>query len=723
MNHISWTQSQFRNLLKTCIAERNLITGKSLQALYIKLFFPPSTYLSNHFILLYSKCGCLSAARTAFDSITCPNVFSYNAIVCAYAKESQPWAAHHLFDQIPHPDIVSYNTLVSAYADRGQTRPALELFSRVRDVGLEMDGFTFSAAITACSADISLITQLHCLANVGGFDCYASVNNALVTYYAKNGCLEEAKRVFEAMSGIQDQVSWNAMVVAYGQNKQGSKALELFQEMVRRDIDIDMYTLASVLTAFTSLEDLSGGLQFHAQLIKMGFRHNAHVGSGLIDLYAKCGDTIRDCRKLFEEIQEPDLVVWNTMIFAYSQYEDVWEEAVICFRDMQRLGHRPDDCSFVCVISGCFNSSSSPSQGKQIHSLALKSEIPSNKISVDNALVAMYAKCGNLEDAAKLFNRMPGHNIVSLNTMIAGYAQHGVGEEALTLFEQMLKTDRDLVPNNLTFLSVLTACAHTGKLEEGERYFGMMEDEFKIEPEAEHYSCMIDMLGRAGKLGEAEQLIETMPYNPGSVGWAALLCACRKHGNLDLAVKAANHCLQIDPSNAAPYVMLANIYTDVGRWDEVAMVRKLMRERGVSKKPGCSWIEVNKKIHVFVAEDVSHPMIKEVYKYLEEMMMKIKQIGYVPDLRWALVKQHDGIRETEMEIMLAHHSEKLAVAFGLISTRDEEPLLVMKNLRICGDCHNAIKFISTLTRREIRVRDTHRFHSFNDGRCSCRDYW
>lgn len=625
-----------------------------------------------------------------------------------------------MFDKIPHPDLVSYNTLISAYADRGETEPALSLFTGMRNMGLDMDGFTISAVITGCCDDIGLIRQLHSVAVSGGFDSYVSVNNALVTYYSKNGFLGEAKRVFYVMGEMRDEVSWNSMIVAYGQHRQGLRALALFQEMVRMGLKVDMFTLASVLTAFTCVEDLLGGLQFHAKLIKTGFHQNSHVGSGLIDLYSKCAaGGMSDCRKLFEEIPYPDLVLWNTMISGYSQNDEFSEDALDCFRQMQRVGHCADDCSFVCVISACSNLSS-PSQGKQIHALAIKSDIPSNKVSVNNALVAMYSKCGNLHDARRLFDRMPEHNTVSLNSMIAGYAQHGIGVESLRLFEHMLVMD--IVPSSITFISVLSACAHTGKVEEGQKYFNVMKEKFKIEPEAEHYSCMIDLLGRAGKLDEAERLIETMPFNPGSVGWATLLGACRTHGNIELAVKAANQFLQLDPSNAAPYVMLSNMYARDGKWEEVATIRKLMRDRGVKKKPGCSWIEVNKRVHVFVAEEISHPMIKGIHEYLEEMSRKMKRAGYVPDLRWTLVKDDESV-QGEKEIRLGHHSEKLAVAFGLISTRKGEPILVVKNLRICGDCHNAIKFISAIAGREITVRDAHRFHCFKEGHCSCGDYW
>ena len=222
---------------------------------------------------------------------------------------------------------------------------------------------------------------------------------------------------------------------------------------------------------------------------------------------------------------------------------------------------------------------------------------------------------------------MPEQNAVNLNSMIAGYAQHGIGMESHGLFEQMLQTK--IIPTTITFISVLSACAHTGKVEEGKKYFNMMmKEKISIEPEAEHYSCMIDLLGRARKLDEAEKLIQTMPFSPGSTGWAALLGACRNHGNMALAKKAADQVLQLEPSNTVPYVVLTNTCASEGRWEEIVAVRKLMRDRGVRKKPGCGWIEVNKKVHAFVAEHSSHPMIKEVNSYLEEMLMKIKRAGY-----------------------------------------------------------------------------------------------
>lgn len=719
MTQIPWTLHNFRQILKTCILERDLATGKCLHALYVKSLIPPLTFISNHFTLLYSKCRRLSAARRAFDATAAPNVFSFNLMIDAYAKESMPHLAHQLFDEIPEPDLVSYNTLIAAYADCGRPLPALKLLSGARESGLEIDLFTFSTVVTACCDDVGLIRQLHCSAVLSGFDRYASVNNALISGYSRNRLCNEAERVFGHMGMVRDEVSWNSMIVVYAQMREGVKALHLYREMIHRDLYVDVSSLASVLKAFTSLDNLLGGMQFHGKLIKMGFHQYVHVGSALIDLYSKCGLHMVECRKVFQEMINPDLVLWNTMISGYSLCEEFSEEALSCFKGMQNAGHFPDDCSFVCVLSAC-SRLSSPSQGRQIHSLFVKTGIQTNIVSINNALISMYSKCGSLLDARKVFDLMPEYNGVSFNSMIAGYAQHGLGGESLSLFEQML--EKDFIPTNITFVSVLSACAYTGRVEDGERYFSMMTEKFKIEAEVEHYACMIDLLCRVGRLKEAEHRIETMPYTPNIMIWGSLLSACRIHGNVELGEKAARHCLELDSSNAAPYIMLSHIYAKEHRWEEVARAKKHMLNRSMKRRAGCSWIEVENRVHVFVAEDKSHPMMRRIYEFWEEMSEKIKGAGYVPDVRWVSVRD-DGATEEEKEKMVRHHSEKLAVAFGLLVSKGGSPLLVMKNLRMCVDCHSAIRIISDVMRREIIVRDCHRFHHFQQGQCSCRDFW
>ncbi|KAM0949935.1 putative tetratricopeptide-like helical domain superfamily, DYW domain-containing protein [Dioscorea sansibarensis] len=690
----------FRDLLKSCIAGGDVACGAALHAIYTKSGIPHSTYLSNHFILLYSKCGLLPLAHQVFDEIPQPNVFSYNALLSALARHPlHSDLAPSFFARIPNPDLVSFNTLLAFFSAASRPSDALRLFSRMRYLDACIDGFTLSSVISSL---VHLpVDPFHSLAISSGLDSFVSVNNALISCYSKCGALDKAELVFDRLRGGRDAVSWNSMIVAYGQHREGTKALGLYTEMVRLGFEVDLYTLASVITAFTSVKDSQGGAQFHAMLVKCARARNAHVGSGLIDLYSKCG-RISDARKLFDEMLDWDLVLWNTMISGFSMYEELAEEGLACFRDLQRFGLLPDDCSFVCAISACSNLSS-PLQGMQLHSLAMKSDVRKNQISVSNAFIAMYSKCGKLSEARKVFDRMPERNTVSYNSMIAGYAQHGLGIEALVMFDEMIE---------LNYLPT-SEWRMVGSISKS------MEQDYGIKPGEEHYSCMIDALGRAGMFEEAEALISTMPFDLGSIGWAALLGACRIHGNLELGGRAAEKLQQLEPSNATSYVMLSNMYASKQRWEEAATIRKLMRDRGLKKRPGCSWIELGKIIHVFVAEDVSHPRIKGIHQFLEEMKEKMKRAGYEPDMRWALMRGDAG----EGEARLRHQREKLAVAFGVISTRDGVPILVVKNLRICGDCHNAIKIMSAIVGREITIRDAHRFHCFRDGSCSCGDYW
>ncbi|CAL4956549.1 unnamed protein product [Urochloa decumbens] len=662
-------EAQFVARLTASAAAGDLLSGAALHTLYAKAYVPPTTFLANHLLLFYSRLALPALALRLFDETPLPNVFSHNALLAAHARD--PRLASELFARIPDPDVVSFNTLLAAFASAGLAADALRLLSSMRLGGLAVDGFTVSSVVSAVTG-IASVAQLHAYAVESGLDSYVSHGH-------------------------------------------GRRAMELFQDMARRGFTADACTLASVLSAFATAKDLVAGTGLHCRLIKSKFTRDPHVASGLVDLYAKCG-SVQDAWKAFSEVDKPDLVLWNTLISGYSLHEDFSEEALLSFRAMQRAGFCPDDCSFVCVISACSNISS-PSQGKQLHGLVIKSDIQSNQISVHNAMITLYSRSGKVVEAKMLFDRMTKRNTVSYNSIIAGFAQHGHAAEALKLFEGMLNSEYE--PTGITFISVLSACAHTGKVDEGWDYFNSMKQKYDIDPCEEHYSCMIDLLARAKKFEEAEDLIMKMPFSLSSIGWTSLLGACRTHGNMELGARAAKEILHLSPSNASAPIVLSNMYASAGKWEEAAEIRKLMRDQGIRKKPGCSWIELGRTVHIFVANEVSHPRIKEVYRFLEVMSEKMKLAGYVPDVRWALAKD----QAAEGEMRLRHHSEKLAVAFGLMNTKEGEPILVMKNLRICGDCHNAIKIISAITHREITVRDAHRFHFFNDGSCSCGDYW
>jgi pentatricopeptide repeat protein len=294
---------------------------------------------------------------------------------------------------------------------------------------------------------------------------------------------------------------------------------------------------------------------------------------------------------------------------------------------------------------------------------------------------------------------------------------HGQGDEALALFSQMQKAG--LKPDAISFIAVLSACSHAGLVDEGREYFNRMSQDYCITPKVEHYSCMADLLGRAGHLGEAVELIDNMPLKPSIQAWGTLLSACRINGNVELAEYLAERIFDIDPENEAYHVLLSNIYAAAGRWDDVTKLRAMMKDSGLKKTPGCSLIQVRNRVYSFLVGDRSHPQSEKIYEMLENLSRQMKEAGYVPDTNVVL----HNVEEEVKEDMLSCHSEKLAIAFGLINISPVAPIRIIKNLRVCGDCHSATKFISKIVKREIVVRDANRFHHFKDGLCSCGDYW
>lgn len=338
-------------------------------------------------------------------------------------------------------------------------------------------------------------------------------------------------------------------------------------------------------------------------------------------------------------------------------------------------------------------------------------------VFVGTSVIDMYCKCGRVGMARKAFNRMKEKNIKSWTAMLAGYGMHGQAREALEVFDEM--QNAGVKPNYITFVSVLAACSHAGLVKEGWHWFNAMTAKFNIIPGVEHYGCMVDLLGRAGHLNEAYDLIKGMKVNPDFIVWGALLGACRIHKNVELGEISARMLFELDPKNCGYYVLLSNIYADAGRWDDVDRLRVMMKKRGLVKPPGYSLVELKGQIHVFLVGDKEHPRHEEIYVYLETLSVKMQETGYVPDTTSVL---HD-VDQEEKETVLRVHSEKLAVAFGIMNTAQGTTIQVIKNLRVCGDCHTAIKFISKIVSREIVVRDSNRFHHFKDGFCSCGDYW
>ncbi|CAN6351263.1 unnamed protein product [Urochloa humidicola] len=512
----------------------------------------------------------------------------------------------------------------------------------------------------------------------------------------------------------------------------------------------DVTGVSCALSAIGDLgtEAIAVGKQLHGYTVKAGCRLNAYVGTALIDMYGKCGRAdeivrvfneschmdvatcnallaglsrnaqVSEALSLFREFiargVELDVVSWTSIVACCVQNgKDL--EAVELFREMQAQGIEPNSVTIPCVLPA-FANVAALMHGRSAHCFALRKGFL-HDVYVCSALVDMYAKCSRVRNARRIFDAMPSRNVVSWNAMIGGYAMHGEAKNAVQLFDSMLMCKQK--PDMVTFICVLAACSQAGLTEEGHRYFNEMQHEHGISPRIEHYACMVTLLGRAGKLDEAYDLITDMPFEPDACIWGSLLGSCRVHGNVDLAEVAAEKLFHLEPDSAGNYVLLSNIYASKKMWGGVNRIREMMKDMGLKKEMGCSWIEIKNKVHMLLAGDDSHPMMTAITEKLKQLNIEMRRLGFVPSTYFVL---HD-VEEQEKDDILAVHSEKLAVALGLISTSPGTPLRVIKNLRICDDCHEAMKFISCFEGREISVRDTNRFHHFRDGKCSCGDYW
>lgn len=611
-------------------------------------------------------------------------------------------------------DVVSWNAMISGYAQNECSNDALAIFSKMGFANVRYDSVTMLNVIQACGQleDLQQVKWIHGYIIRRSFEFDFVVRTALMDMYAKCGSIETARKLFDNMSN-RNVISWSAMIAGYSQNGHANDALALFNQMQWAGMKPDAITMVSVLQACAYLEAIKLGMCVHGYVVRSGLDSDSSVGNSLVDVYAK-GGYLRIAHQLFDEMSQTNVVSWCAMISGYCQ-SGYAIEALTLFHQMLVANVTPNAVTVVSVLPACAIIAALQ-QGKCIHGYIVKNGFDSD-VFVGTALIDMYAKCGSVQTARHLFDKISKRDVVLWSAMIAGYGMHGYGEDALALFSQM--KEEGIKPNHITFICVLYACSHAGLVDEGWKYFDCMVQDYNIIPRMEHYVCMVDLLGRSGHLEKAEEFIKIMPLEPSSTIWGALLGGCRIHGNIELAERVAELIFQLDPGNAGCYVLLSNIYAAAGRWDGVAKVRKLMIEKGVKKTPGCTLIEVNNKVHSFFVGDRTHPQSENIYTMLEILDGQMKEVGYVPDINFVL---HD-VEEEVKEHMLSTHSEKLAIAFGILNTKDGTCIRITKNLRVCTDCHNATKFISKILRREILVRDANRFHCFKEGLCSCKDYW
>ncbi|XP_058107150.1 pentatricopeptide repeat-containing protein At4g21065-like [Magnolia sinica] len=482
----------------------------------------------------------------------------------------------------------------------------------------------------------------------------------------------------------------------------------------------------------------------HTHVVKFGTHADVYVGTALMDSYskhgdagsalrvfdemsvrnvvswnsivsglAKCGDLV-SARRLFEEMPERNVVSWTSLISGYAQ-NGYFYETLSMFEDMRSAGVKPNDVTMVSVLSACANLGAL-GLGRRIHSFLEDNGFGLN-LFVGSALIDMYSKCGMVGDALHIFHRMRERNVVACSAMIMGLAMNGRATEALAIFEEMRM--RGMVPNDITFIGVLCACCHAGLVEKGYHYFHLINREYSLLPKLQHYACMVDLLGRAGHLGDAYLFIMVMPIEPDVVVWGALLGACRIHHEFELGEHAAHRILELDPRHCGSLVFLSNVYARVGDKDGIRNVKQMMGISRTKKMPAKSWMEVNDVVHQFFAGDTSHPQNDRIYSKLDELAKQLEHEGYLPNTNSVVF----SVEEEEKERSMYFHSEKIAIAFGLISTPKGSSIRIVKNLRVCDDCHSVVKLISKIEKREIVLRDSNRFHHFVGGMCSCRDYW
>ncbi|KAL4195294.1 hypothetical protein AMTRI_Chr05g63930 [Amborella trichopoda] len=630
---------------------------------------------------------------------------------CSISPNGNLNYADLLLTQIHNPTIFTYNTIIKGYMIKDLYSKAFSIYQKIFEDGFLPDNFTFPSVLKACQ-DLNEGKMLHCHVFKLGFQEDIYVQNAQINMYANCDGLESARKVFDKMID-KNVVSWTTMIASYAKMDMSEEALDLFRQMGSTNASPNEVTLVNVLMACTKSGDLELGKQIHEYIERNGIELNFILATALIDLYAKNG-CIDLARKIFNEMNERSIVSWNAMINGYIRDSD-YKEALLLFRDMQVSNVKPDEVTMVSLLIACTHLGAIEI-GKWVHLYIEKEKIEVD-VFLGTALVDFYAKCGCIDSAWSVFKGMAKQDVLTWTSMIGGFSMCGRGQNAIELFEEMQKTG--LKPDAITFVGVLTACSHGGLVEEGRQYFDSMMRLYEIEPKVEHYSCMVDILGRAGHLVEAEELVRNMPMKPDAFVLGSLLSACRIHSNLEIAQRAAQRLLELDPSNGGAYVLLSNVYGALGKWNDANRVRNTMLEKSIKKPPGCSLIEVNGTVHEFVVGDISHPRCTEIYAMLDDMIGRLKLEGYVPNTSQVLFEMD----EEEKEDAVSRHSEKLAIAFGLISTAPGVTVRIVKNLRVCGDCHSATKLISKVYDREIIVRDRNRFHHFKGGSCSCMNFW
>ncbi|KAL1215041.1 Pentatricopeptide repeat-containing protein DOT4 [Cardamine amara subsp. amara] len=578
--------------IQACIGVDSINVGEMVHAQVITRGFSSLSFVNTSLLNMYAKLGRIGDSCKVFNAMDNRNEVSWNAMISGFVSNGHYSEAYSSFLRMLEEEI----------------RPNVSCFISVSKAIGQLGDVEKGRYITRIALEIGLQSNIH-------------VGTALIDMFAKCGCVTEAWSVFESnFSGCRGNLPWNAMISGYTISGQGEDAMFLFLRMCQYNIERDVYTYCSTLNSIADMRSLEFGKQVHGMVWKSG-RESIDVSlcNALMDAYAKCGE-LEAMRKLFDTREVSNQISWTTLVTAYSQSSE-WEEALSVFSQMREMGFHPNQITFSGVLASCA-SLCFLEYGQQVHSLTYKTGFAKDKC-VESVLIDMYAKCGSVRDAVKVFESLKDPDVISWTAMISGYAQHGMAKDALELFRKM-----ELVfpkPNSVTFLCLLFACSHGGLVDDGLRYFHLMEEKYGLVPEIEHYACVVDILGRVGRLTEAWKFIMKMPIEPNEKVWSTLLGACRVHGNIRLAQIAAQKVLSYNPEDSAALVLLSNTYREAGDIEGEWNVRNMMNySQAMRKEPGLSWITIGGKIHKFCSGDQRHPQKDDIYKKLHELIEKVK---------------------------------------------------------------------------------------------------
>ncbi|KAK9048017.1 hypothetical protein SSX86_033021 [Deinandra increscens subsp. villosa] len=588
------------------------------------------------------------------------HVFPLSRILtfCALSDTGSLPYAQRLFNHFPNPNVYMWNVMIRGYLKSHLYSEGLSLFRLMVQNCVELDRRSFVFGLKACR-DLSAGELIHSLVWKVGFACDLVVRNGLVHFYGERGRLGCAQKVFDE-SCERDVVSWTSLINGYVKQGMLDEALGIFELMKGGGVEPNEITMIAVFSACSHKGNLELGKYVHDYVKRMNMNMGLNLMNSVLDMYVKCGSlvTAREifenmrtkdvfswtsmingyakngdlimAKNVFDEMPERNIVSWNAMIAGYSQNNKP-KEALEVFYEMENAGLVPVESTLVCVLSACAQSGCLD-LGQWLYFNYVKRNCIHLTVTLGNAFIDMYAKCGNIDAAIELFNQLQGKDLVSWNSMIVGFASHGYAVEALNLFEQM--REMGYKPDEITFVGVLSACSHGGLLTQGRSYFKEMEESYGLKPTVEHYACMVDLLGRIGLLGEAYGLITEMPMEADKAVWGAILNACRMHNDLDLGKLAAEKLLKLDPNDSGIYVLMESLCASRCKWDDVKNVRSTMRGNGVKKTPGRSSIEVEGKFHEFLVADKSHPKSEIIYKVLGEIILlsRLEDASFVKDL-------------------------------------------------------------------------------------------